>query len=61
MLQKNNPRLEELQRQIAEQEALVRRMIVRGTPNQTAEDRLRHGSALLQRGPAVAAWIMSGR
>jgi hypothetical protein len=31
----------ELQRQIAEQEKLVRRMIVRGTPNQAAEDRLR--------------------
>ena len=31
----------ELARQIAEQEKLVRRMIVRGTPNQAAEDRLR--------------------
>ena len=42
MLEKNNPRLEQLQRQIAEQEALVRRMVARGTPNQGAEDRLRH-------------------
>jgi hypothetical protein len=35
-------RLEELERQIAEQQDLVRRMIVRGTPSQAAEDRLRH-------------------
>jgi hypothetical protein len=34
-------RLEELERQIAEQQDLVRRMIVRGTPSQAAEDRLR--------------------
>jgi hypothetical protein len=34
-------RRSELTRQIAEQEALIRRMIERGTPNQAAEDRLR--------------------
>jgi hypothetical protein len=34
-------RLEELERQFAEQQNLVRRMIVRGTPSQAAEDRLR--------------------
>jgi hypothetical protein len=30
-----------LEREIAEQEAFVRRMIVRGTPSQATEDRLR--------------------
>jgi hypothetical protein len=30
-----------LERAVAEQEAFVRRMIVRGTPSQAAEDRLR--------------------
>ena len=35
-------RRRELKRQIAEQENLVRRMIVRGTPSQGAEDCLRH-------------------
>jgi hypothetical protein len=34
-------RRSELERLIAEQEALIRRMIERGTPNQAAEDRLR--------------------
>ena len=33
--------IEELKRKVAEQEAFVRRMIVRGTPSQAAEDRLR--------------------
>jgi polyhydroxyalkanoate synthesis regulator phasin len=32
--------IEKLQRQIAEQEMLVRRMVARGTPTQEAEDRL---------------------
>jgi hypothetical protein len=34
-------RRQELKRQIAEQEDLVRRSIVLGRPNQAAEDRLR--------------------
>jgi uncharacterized coiled-coil protein SlyX len=34
-------RLQELERQLAEQEQFVRRMVVRGTPSQAAEDRLR--------------------
>jgi hypothetical protein len=34
-------RLEELELQLAEQQNLVRRMIVRGTPSEAAEDRLR--------------------
>jgi hypothetical protein len=34
-------RRSELKRQIAEQEELIRRMIERGTPNQSAEGRLR--------------------
>ena len=33
--------IKELERKVAEQEAFVRRMIVRGTPSQAAEDRLR--------------------
>jgi len=33
--------IKELKRKVAEQEAFVRRMIVRGTPSQAAEDRLR--------------------
>ena len=37
----NVERLKELERLVAEQESLIRRMIVRGTPNQAAEDRLR--------------------
>ena len=41
MSQKVDRQLEELKRQIAEQEALVRRMVVRGTPSQGAEDSLR--------------------
>ena len=41
MAQNVDRRLEELKREIAEQESLVRRMIVRGTPSQGAEDRLR--------------------
>jgi hypothetical protein len=41
MAQDCQRRLIELKRQIAEQEELVRRTIVRGTPSQGAEDRLR--------------------
>ena len=41
MAQNHDRRQEELQRQIAEQQDHVRRMIVRGTPSQAAEDRLR--------------------
>ena len=33
-------RLKKLQQLVAEQERLIRRMIVRGTPNQADEDRL---------------------
>ena len=33
--------IKELERKVAEQEAFVRRMLVRGTPSQAAEDRLR--------------------
>jgi len=33
--------IKELERKVAEPEAFVRRMIVRGTPSQAAEDRLR--------------------
>ena len=40
MAQNLDRRLEKLKRQIAEQENLVRRMIVRGTPSQGAEDLL---------------------
>ena len=41
MAQNLDRRQEELQRQIAEQQDHVRRMSVRGTPSQAAEDRLR--------------------
>jgi predicted nuclease with TOPRIM domain len=37
----NVERLKELERLVAEQESLIQRMIVRGTPNQAAEDHLR--------------------
>ena len=37
----SNRNIKELERKAAEQEAFVRRMIVRGTPSQAAEDRLR--------------------
>jgi predicted nuclease with TOPRIM domain len=37
----NVERLKELERLVAEQESLIQRMIVRGTPNQAAEDQLR--------------------
>ena len=37
----NVERLKELERLVAEQENLIQRMIVRGTPNQVAEDHLR--------------------
>jgi len=33
--------IKEAERQVAQQEALVHRMIVQGTPTQAAEDRLR--------------------
>jgi uncharacterized coiled-coil protein SlyX len=42
MAQDLDRRLQKLKRQIAEQENLLRRMTVRGTPSQGAEDRLRH-------------------
>ena len=41
MAQEFDRRLEELERQAAEQEGFIRRMIARGTPSQAAEDRLR--------------------
>lgn len=41
MAQNLDRRLEELERRLAEQQDHVRRMIVRGTPSQAAEDRLR--------------------
>jgi uncharacterized coiled-coil protein SlyX len=41
MAQDLDRRLEELERQIAEQQDHVRRMIVCGVPSQAAEDRLR--------------------
>lgn len=41
MAQSVDRRLTQLKRQITEQETLVRRMIVLGTPSQGAEDRLR--------------------
>jgi hypothetical protein len=41
MAEDSDRRLRELERQIAEQEGLMRRMIERGTPNQADEDRLR--------------------
>ena len=39
----------EAQQRVAEQEALVRRMIVQGTPTQAAEDRLRQLQQTLSR------------
>jgi len=41
--------IEELKRKVAEQEAFVRRMIVRGTPSQAAEDHLRQLQQQLSR------------
>lgn len=41
--------IELLKRDVAEQKALVRRMIVRGSPSQTAEDRLRQLQQKLSR------------
>jgi predicted nuclease with TOPRIM domain len=41
--------IREVQQQVAQQEALVRRMIVRGTPTQAAEDRLRQLQQTLSR------------
>jgi len=41
--------IKELERKVAEQEAFVRRMIVRGTPSQAAEDRLRELQQQLSR------------
>jgi hypothetical protein len=42
--------IKELERKVAEQHAFVRRMIVRGTPSQAAEDRLRQLQQQLSRG-----------
>jgi hypothetical protein len=41
--------IKELERKLAEHEAFVRRMIVRGTPSQAAEDRLRQLQQQLSR------------
>ena len=41
--------IKELERKVAEQEAFVRRMIVRGTLSQAAEDRLRELQQQLSR------------
>jgi uncharacterized coiled-coil protein SlyX len=41
MAQDLDRRRRELERQIADQEESIRRMIERGTPSQAAEDRLR--------------------
>jgi uncharacterized coiled-coil protein SlyX len=41
MAQDLDSRRRELERQVAEQEDLVHRMIARGSPSQAAEDRLR--------------------
>lgn len=34
--------IEQIERDVAQQEAHVRRLIIRGAPTQAAEDRLRH-------------------
>jgi|RhiMetdeSRZDD1v2_1073273.scaffolds.fasta_scaffold451112_2 uncharacterized coiled-coil protein SlyX len=55
MAQDCERRLIELKRQIAEQEKLVRRTVVLGTPSQAAEDRLRAlKQQLAQIGPAAS-------
>jgi len=41
MAEELDRRLQELERQLAEQQQFVRRMVVRGTPSQSAEDQLR--------------------
>jgi polyhydroxyalkanoate synthesis regulator phasin len=41
MSEEHNQRREDLARQIRQQEAWVRRMVMRGTPSQADEDRLR--------------------
>jgi hypothetical protein len=41
--------IKELERKVAEQQAFVRRMIVRGTPSQAVEDRLRQLQQQLSR------------
>jgi hypothetical protein len=45
----SDPYLREAQQLVADQEALVRRMIVQGTPTQAAEDRLRQLQQALSR------------
>lgn len=54
--------IREAQQRVAQQETLVRRMIVQGTPTQAAEDRLRQLQQTLahtkeQRGRARAAEV----
>jgi hypothetical protein len=41
--------IEKLREEIAQQERLVRRMIVRGAPTQSAEDALRRMEGMLER------------
>jgi len=41
--------IKKVEQEIAEQKALVRRLIVQGTPTQAAEDRLRQLEKTLQR------------
>jgi hypothetical protein len=45
----NDHFIQKLQEEIAQQEQLVRRMIVRGTPTQAAEDALRRMEGMLER------------
>jgi hypothetical protein len=45
----NDHFIQKLQEEIAQQEQLVRRMIVRGTPTQSAEDALRRMEGMLER------------
>ena len=45
----NDHFVQKLQEEIAQQEQLVRRMIVRGTPTQAAEDALRRMEGMLER------------
>jgi hypothetical protein len=48
----NDQFIPKLQEEIAQQEQLVRRMIVRGTPTQAAEDALRRMEGMLERAKA---------
>jgi hypothetical protein len=52
-------RLGKLLRQIADQEALVRRMVTQGSPTQTAEDRLRELQRELARVRKASAGVAS--